>query len=408
MSETSAASAAELRAALVRALREARRITSPQVTEAFAAVPRHVFLPGTGLEDAYRDDAVFTKRAADGRPLSSVSAPWLVATMLERLAPRAGDRVLEVGSGGYNAALLRHVVGSTGSVTSMDIDPDVTGRAEVCLKQAGFSDVRLVTGDGTTGVPDGFPYDRLVVTVQATEIASAWLDQLTGDGRMVVPMRLRGLGRLLTFTRERAGLWRGDGWEQCGFVAMQGPGARDPVATAVLADGVRLRWDGGAAPDPVRLATAFRAEGREVWSGVTVTATEGSRAVLDLWLATTLDAFGRLHTSSSAVPQVLPGGTPATWGPDTLAYLVMRPVHGDATRFEYGVAWHGSDAGVAEAVAEQLRAWDRDHRGGPGPVLYIGAASDDEATCVRRMSERSGPRLVLAWPRSAACSGPRL
>ncbi|MEU5398243.1 hypothetical protein ABZ348_02935 [Streptomyces sp. NPDC005963] len=79
-----------------------------------------------------------------GGPLSSVSAPWLVAMMLERLQIRPGDRVLEVGSGGYNAALLCHLVGPDGAVISRDIDPDVIERAERCLAVAGNEDVRLV------------------------------------------------------------------------------------------------------------------------------------------------------------------------------------------------------------------------------------------------------------------------
>ncbi|MEU0689843.1 hypothetical protein [Streptomyces uncialis] len=115
--------AAALRAALVKGLQHSGRITSAPVAAAFEAVGRHLFVPGVPLEDAYRDDVVFTKRDVDGSPLSSVSAPWLVATMLERLEARPGDRVLEIGSGGYNAALLRHLVGAGGSVTSQDIEP---------------------------------------------------------------------------------------------------------------------------------------------------------------------------------------------------------------------------------------------------------------------------------------------
>ncbi|MFJ8231690.1 methyltransferase, FxLD system [Streptomyces sp. NPDC094448] len=395
--------AAALNASLVEELEYSGRIVSPQVADAFRAARRDLFVPGIPLDEAYRDDAVFTKLDADGSPLSSVSAPWLVATMLERLGVRQGDRVLEIGSGGYNAALLHHLVGPHGSVTSQDIDPEVIERAARCLAGAGVDGVRLVTGDGTLGVPAGGPYDRLVVTVQATSIAPAWLEQLTDDGRLVVPLRLRGLGRLLTFVREDDH-WVGDGWDLCGFVRMRGPAAWNPLMTTLLGDGVRLRWDGGSQPDADVLTAALAGERREVWTGVTVGVAEGTRPVVDLWLATVLDVFGRLHTGGAAPAggtrvQALPGGSPATWTRDGLAHLVMRPADTGGTRFEYGVAWYGRDGVFAEDFAAQLRHWDRDHRGGPGPVLRVHPKeSRDQRTGAGRLLDRPGPPAVITWP----------
>src|ERR1700761_1525146 len=120
-----------------------------EVEAALRAVPRHEFIPGVPLEEAYRaDHAVITKRAG-GEVVSSVSAPWLIAEMLGQAAGAAGGglhgrRVLEIGSGGYNAALLRELVGPSGSVTTVDIDPDVTGRARACLAAAGYEGVTVV------------------------------------------------------------------------------------------------------------------------------------------------------------------------------------------------------------------------------------------------------------------------
>jgi protein-L-isoaspartate(D-aspartate) O-methyltransferase len=394
--------AAALHAGLVEELQRSGRITSTRVAAAFRAVQRHLFVPGVPLPNAYRDDAVFTKRDADGSLLGSVSAPWLVATMLEHLEVQPGDRVLEVGSGGYNAALLRHLVGPEGSVTSQDIDPEVIERAGRYLADAGFRDVRLVTGDGTLGVPDGAPYDRVVVTVQATSIAPAWLDQLAGDGRLVVPLRLRGLGRLLTFTRE-GDHWTGGGWDQCGFVRMRGPAALNPVVTTPLAEGVRLRWDGGPPPDAEALAAALSGDRCEVWTGVTVGPSEGTRPVVDLWLATVLDVFGRLHATQDGQAdgvgvRTLPGGSPATWSSGSLAYLTMRPTD-DGSRFEYGVVRHGGDGSIAEDFAQHLRTWDRDQRGGPGPALRVcPGGAPEHALAAGRVLERPGPAMLLVWP----------
>jgi len=125
--------ARELRARLVDDLVAAGSITTKEVKAAFRTVPRHLFAPEASLEEAYADDIVRTKRDANGMTVSSVSAPWLQAAMLEQADISPGMRVLEVGSGGFNAALIAELVGPTGEVTTIDIDPDVTDRASRCL-----------------------------------------------------------------------------------------------------------------------------------------------------------------------------------------------------------------------------------------------------------------------------------
>ncbi len=395
--------AAELNTALIETLRGKGRILTGRVARAFEEVPRHLFVPGASLEQAYRDDVVFTKRdEADGSALSSVSAPWLVAAMLERLAPQPGARVLEIGSGGYNAALMCELVGPSGTVTSVDIDPDVIGRAERCLAATPWEDVRLVTGDGDGGVPEGAPYDGIMVTVQATAVAPAWLDQLAPQGRLVVPLRVRGLGRLLTFTRDGDHLV-GAGWEPCGFVRMRGRAARNPVTTLTVGEGVRLRVDDSPMPDRSAMECTLKSARQETWTAVTVGLTEGTRPLVDLWLAFALDSYGRLHVDRPASdretgPVTLHGGSPATWSAETLAYLTMRPVPGDPSRFEYGVAWHGTDRSLADHFAERLRTWDREHRDGPGPILLVRPEGTGTEPIGGRPLERPGPRMTLTWP----------
>ena len=150
---------------------------------AFQAVPRHLFVPHAPLDRAYADDVVLMKRNEAGIAISSVSQPSIVALMLEQAGIRSGDHVLEIGSGGYNAALMRELAGPKGSVTTVDIDPEVTDRAREVLTAAGYDDVRVVRADGEFGVPEGAPYDRIVVTVTAWDIATAWIDQLRPGGR---------------------------------------------------------------------------------------------------------------------------------------------------------------------------------------------------------------------------------
>lgn len=91
-------------------------------------------------------------------------------------------RVLEIGSGGYNAALIAELVGETGQVTTVDIDPDVADRAQSCLAAAGYHRVNVVVADAEGGVPKHAPYDRMIVTVGAWDIPPAWSDQLAEGG----------------------------------------------------------------------------------------------------------------------------------------------------------------------------------------------------------------------------------
>ena len=91
---------------------ETSGIRDERIAAALRDVPRHLFLPHLPPEDAYLDDAIVTKRDADGQPISSSSQPAIMAIMLDQLTLAPGQRVLEIGAGtGYNAALMRHLVG---------------------------------------------------------------------------------------------------------------------------------------------------------------------------------------------------------------------------------------------------------------------------------------------------------
>jgi protein-L-isoaspartate(D-aspartate) O-methyltransferase len=200
----------ELRGALVARLRRHGRLRDDRVATAFAAVPRERFLPGLPLADVYRDEAIVTRRdPASGAATSSSSQPAIMAVMLEMLGLRPGGRVLEVGAGtGYNAALLAHLAGPGGLVTSVEIDRDVAGEARDALLAA-ESPARVVVGDGRAGWPDGAPYDGVIVTVSTDVVPRAWYDQLVPGGRLVVPLRLSratvALQAVAAFRRVRAG-----------------------------------------------------------------------------------------------------------------------------------------------------------------------------------------------------------
>jgi len=218
-----------LRRRLIAEMRAKGVLSSPRVKAAFLAVAREQFLPEAladgGLEEVYRDDAIATKRNDQGLPLSSSSQPSLMAKMLDLLDVRPGDRVLEVGAGtGYNAALLAHLSGPSGRVTSIDIDPDLARRARRSLHDAGTG-ATIVAGDGRLGHPPNAPYDRIIATAAADEIPRAWLEQLSEGGRLELPLRLdreRGAIQLIPVLERHGDQLRSVGLTWGGFMPLHG------------------------------------------------------------------------------------------------------------------------------------------------------------------------------------------
>jgi len=171
-------SLAQMREHLAARVITANRIGSSRVAAALRDVPRHLFLPELRPEAVYRDDAIVTKRDETGQPISSSSQPAIMAIMLDQLDLAPGHRVLEIGAGtGYNAALISHIVGPSGRVTSVDIDPELVRTAREHLARAGFAEVTVVGADGAVGDPEHAPYDRIIATVGVSDLAPAWLAQ---------------------------------------------------------------------------------------------------------------------------------------------------------------------------------------------------------------------------------------
>jgi protein-L-isoaspartate(D-aspartate) O-methyltransferase len=206
---------------LARTIQAANPALNASVIEAFRAVPRHPFVEAYYLHDEaagrlwtrrerddsaawyeqiYQDDALVTRVDQHGRTLSSSSQPSIMAAMLEALEVRPGMRVLEIGTGsGYNAALLAHLVGSPGLVTTMDLDTEVIERAQQCLPQVVGEGMTIVEADGALGYAPGAPYDRIIVTASVVQVPLAWLEQLASGGVLVgiLQPRYARLGGLL-------------------------------------------------------------------------------------------------------------------------------------------------------------------------------------------------------------------
>jgi len=159
---------------------EARGIKDSKVITAMRLVPRHAFVPPAMRDRAYDDRALpigFEK---------TISQPYIVALMTEAAHVKAGDKVLEIGTGsGYQAAVLA-MMGA--QVTTIEIHTELTARTRDVLKAAGFSQVKLIEGDGYAGVPGAAPFDAIIVTCAASEVPAPLLAQLKTGGRLVMPV----------------------------------------------------------------------------------------------------------------------------------------------------------------------------------------------------------------------------
>lgn len=154
-----------------------------QVTAAFDATPRRDFLP-RGVR----------RRASYDGPLAiaagqTSSQPRTVDDMLRLLDVHAGQRVLDVGSGsGWTTALLAHLVGPTGSVLGVELEPELVtfGSANLARARRPWATIRQADPD-VLGDPGGAPYDRILVSAMAESLPRALVDQLAHDGVLVVP-----------------------------------------------------------------------------------------------------------------------------------------------------------------------------------------------------------------------------
>ncbi|MBV9143645.1 MAG: methyltransferase, FxLD system [Pseudonocardiales bacterium] len=405
-----------LRAGMVDRLRDQRWVRTRQVDAAMRAVPRHVFVPEVPLETAYADDSIVTKRDTEGTAVSLISAPSIVAMMLDQLEVEPGHRVLEIGAGtGYNAALLAHLVGETGQVTTVDLDADLVDGARWGLSAAGCGHVRVFRGDGEFGYQEHAPYDRVIVTVGAWDLPPAWLDQLAADGRLVVPLRLRGsLIRSIAFERVD-GYLRSQSIEMCGFVPMRGAGAYERCTVPLTDEGdISLQTHDEQTVDTVALGNALNHPRTQVWTAVPIGAEE-SIEWMELWLACTMDGLCRIMVQPQAVERGLVkpafGGSVAVFDQDSFAYLTLRPIncaedanHKGTTRagYEFGVCAHGpGSTELVGRVADQIRTWDRDHRSGTRPQIKAHPAGTDAPLTGQFVFDKQHTRLVVSWPETS-------
>lgn len=166
-------------ASLVRAIRALD--LSDEVMTAVEAVDRAGFVPIDHTFEAYEDRPVPLPGA------QTTSQPSLIAQMIDAVDLRPEHKVLEIGTGfGYQTALIARIVQT---VVSVERAPQLAASARVNLERNGITNVSVYVGDGWKGWPDEAPYDAIVVSAAAEELPAALVDQLTDEGRMVIPLQ---------------------------------------------------------------------------------------------------------------------------------------------------------------------------------------------------------------------------
>jgi len=193
-----------------------REIVDRRVVEAMKRVPREAFVPPQLLYAAY-----------DDRPLSigfgqTISQPFIVALMVQALELRGDEKVLELGTGsGYETAILAELARG---VVSVECIPELAEAAGQLLNRLGYANIEVHVAGRGLGWPEGAPYDAIIVSAGAPGVPQVLLDQLTLNGRLVIPVGSRWQQELLRVTRLRKGS-EIENLGGCYFVPLIGEGA---------------------------------------------------------------------------------------------------------------------------------------------------------------------------------------
>lgn len=177
-----------------------RGIADDRVLQAIRRVPRHLFVPEEARQYAYQDIPV---RIGKGQ---TISQPYIVALMTSLLDVKKGHQVLDVGTGsGYQAAILSEL---GAEVHSIERHPELAQAAEDLLRRLGYDSVFIHVGDGTQGLEEFAPYDRILVAAAAPSVPYPLLGQLKEGGKLVIPVGSRYAQTLEVWKKSEEGCQR--------------------------------------------------------------------------------------------------------------------------------------------------------------------------------------------------------
>jgi protein-L-isoaspartate(D-aspartate) O-methyltransferase len=192
------ADTAREREAMVERQLKRRGITEPEILEAFRGVPREAFIAPEYAHLAYGDHPLPIEAG------QTISQPYIVALMIEAAAIKRGDKVLEVGSGsGYAAAVISRIASE---VIGIERQHELVEVSRERLRRLGYSNVKIVEGDGTKGCPDDAPFDAILAAASGSHLPQPLLQQLAPAGRLVMPVGQPGwVQKLVKVTKQEDG-----------------------------------------------------------------------------------------------------------------------------------------------------------------------------------------------------------
>lgn len=190
-----------------------RGIKDERVLSAMRKVPRHRFVPNESVENAYGD---YPMSIGYGQ---TISQPYMVAVMTERLLLKGEERILEIGTGtGYQLAVLAELTKEVFSIDRLSI---LTESARTLLEELGYKNIRIKSGDGTCGWPEFSPYDAIIVTAGTPSIPKPLVVQLKEGGRMILPVG-GNFSQVLTLVEKCKGKVKEVEFFGCVFVPLVG------------------------------------------------------------------------------------------------------------------------------------------------------------------------------------------
>jgi protein-L-isoaspartate(D-aspartate) O-methyltransferase len=167
------------------------------VSKAMRSVPRHVFVPRAYQARAYHDEPIPL-----GDDFTSISAPHMVALQLELAKLKRGSNLLEIGSGsGYLLAVASAMVGPSGHLVGVEIDPGLANRSRATLAQLGV-DATIRIRDGREPVPEGAVFDAVLVSCATSVLCPTWPAALVDGGRVIAPVG-NAMGQTLVVYRRK-------------------------------------------------------------------------------------------------------------------------------------------------------------------------------------------------------------
>jgi protein-L-isoaspartate(D-aspartate) O-methyltransferase len=168
------------RQAMVKEQLEKRGIKDRALLTVMREIPRHIFLPDSMTDIAYIDQAI---SLGEGK---SISQPYVVAHMIEKLQLKNTDRILDIGTGtGYQTAILAELVKH---VYTIEIDKELHEKSKQTLGELGYENVSFRLADGLFGWKEEEPFDAIILSAASEIVPRDLLNQLGKDGRMILPL----------------------------------------------------------------------------------------------------------------------------------------------------------------------------------------------------------------------------